>query len=348
MNRFPIDLSSDTQTRPTPGMRQAIANAEVGDEQKREDPSVTRLQEMVAELTGKEAALFLPTGTMCNLIAHAIHCRPGDEIIIEASCHPVHFEGGGPAVHSRALLRLIDTETGVFTPEQVERAIRPDDPHFPRTRLVCVENTHNIKGGRVWPLEAVRAVAECARRQGLRLHLDGARLLNAVVATGTPARAYCAFFDSCWICLSKGLGCPVGGVLAGSREFIEHAWRMKHLCGGAMRQAGIIAAAGVYALHHHVERLAEDHARAKALARGLAEIDGIEIDVDAVETNILTFDIAGTGVDRTALLERLAAQGVRFSPLMIPTQLRAVTHLDIPDDGVARALAAVREALSVK
>ncbi len=346
MSSFPVDLSSDTQTRPTAGMRKAIADAEVGDEQKREDPSVNRLQEMVAELTGKEAALFLPTGTMCNLIGHAIHCRPGDEIILEASTHPVHFEGGGPATHSRASLRLLETATGVFTAEQVEGAIRPNDPHFPRTRLVCVENTHNLKGGRVWPIEAVRAVAVCARRHGLALHLDGARLLNAVVASGVSAVEYCRPFDSCWIDLSKGLGCPVGAVIAGSRDFIEQAWRYKHLFGGAMRQAGIIAAAGVYALTHNVERLAEDHEKARKLAEGLAQVKGIAVDVAAAETNIVVFDIAGTGVSRADFLGRLASHGVRFSPLMNPTELRAVTHLDVSTDGVERALKSVREAIA--
>lgn len=346
MIRFPVDLSSDTQTRPTPGMRQAIAQAEVGDEQKREDPSVNRLQEMVAELTGKEAALFLPTGTMCNLIAHAVHCRPGDEIIIESMSHPAHFEGGGFAVHSRASIRLLETETGVFTPQQVEGAIRPDDAHFAHSRLVCVENTHNLRGGRIWPLEAIKAVAKCAREHGLLLHLDGARLLNAVVATGIPAKAYCEPFDSCWIDFSKGLGCPVGAVLAGGRDFIAQAWRYKHLFGGAMRQAGIIAAAGVYALEHHVDRLAEDHAVAKKLAVGLAEIKGIQVDVAAAETNIVIFDIGGTGVSRSVLLERLSRHGVRFSTPPKPTVLRAVTHLDIPPDGAERALAAMRQALA--
>ncbi len=340
MNRFPVDFSSDTQTRPTPGMRQAIAQAEVGDEQKREDPSVNRLQEMVADLLGKEAAVFLPTGTMCNLIAYAVHCRPGDEIIIEESSHAAQFEGGGPAVHARAQLRFLPTPKGIFTAEQVEQAIRRDDPHFPRSRLVSVENTHNIKGGHVWPLRAVEEVAEAARGKGLLLHLDGARLLHAVVASGVSARDYCRPFDSCWIDFSKGLGCPVGAVLAGSREFIAQAWRYKLLFGGAMRQAGIIAAAGVYALQHHVERLAEDHARAKALAAGLAELPGIGVNPDDVETNIVIFDVAGTGIPRMELLERLTPYGVRFSPGLQPTQLRAVTHLDIPDDGVERALAA--------
>ncbi len=339
---FPCDFSSDTQTRPTKGMRKAIAEAEVGDEQKREDPCVNRLQEMVAELTGKEAALFLPTGTMCNLISHAIHCRPGDEMIAEAHTHPVHFEGGGPAAHSRASLRLIDTKTGIFGPDDVEAAIRPNDPHFPHSRLVCVENTHNILGGRIWPIDAVRAVAACARKHDLLLHLDGARLLNAVVASGTSARDYCEPFDSCWIDLSKGLGCPVGAVLAGSATFIAQAWRYKHMFGGAMRQAGIIAAAGVYALENHVERLAEDHAKAKALALGLSEIKGITVDIDAVETNIVPFDVAGLGISRDALLKGLLDYGVRFSPLMEPTRLRAVTHLDIPEDGPQQAVTAVR------
>jgi len=327
-------------------MRRAIAGAEVGDEQRREDPTVNRLQEMVADLCGKEAALFLPTGTMCNLISHLIHCRPGDEIIIESSYHPVNFEGGGPAVHSRASLRLLQTQTGVFTSQQVREAIRPSDAHYPRSRLVCVENTSNLRGGRIWPLEAVKAVARCARDQGLRLHLDGARLLNAVVACGTAARDYCAPFDSCWIDLSKGLGCPAGAVVAGSRGFIEEAWRYKHLFGGALRQAGILAAAGVYALENHVDRLAEDHAKAKQLAIGLAGIPGITVDVDAVETNILLFDIAETGMAREAFQRRLAPHGVRFSNGLSPTSLRAVTHLDIPADGVEKALAVIRAVLA--
>lgn len=345
MKSFPYDFSSDTQTRPSPAMRQAIANAEVGDEQKREDPTVNRLQEMVAELTGKEAALFLPTGTLCNIIAHFIHCRPGDEIIMEASYHPVNFEGGGPAVHSRASLRLIESPTGIFTPQQVEQAIRPNDPHFPRTRLVCVENTVNIRGGRVWSIDQIRAVAQCARKHKLLLHLDGARLLNAVVASGVSAAEYSSHFDSCWIDLSKGLGCPIGGVLAGSRDFIEEAWRFKHLFGGALRQAGIIAAAGVYALEHNVQRLAEDHAKAKALAKGLATIKGVFVDVDAVESNIVPIDIADMGISRAEIFERLTPFGVRFSNLMKPTQFRAVTHLDIPEDGVAKAIEAMRSVI---
>lgn len=345
MKIYPVDLSSDTQTRPTPAMREAIARAEVGDEQKREDPSVNRLQEMTAELCGMEAALFLPTGTMCNLIAHFIHCRPGDEIIIDASYHPVNFEGAGPSVHSRAAMRVIHSQTGIFSGADVAAYVRPKDPHFPSTRLVCVENTVNLRGGRVWPIDAIRDVTDTAKQHHLASHLDGARLMNAVIASGVKATVICRHFDSAWIDLSKGLGCPVGGVLVGSRDFIEQAWRWKHTFGGAMRQAGIIAAAGVYALEHHVDRLVEDHAKAKQLATGLADFNGINVDVDSVETNIVVFDIEGTGVDRATFLDRVQHHGVRFSPLMKATELRAVTHLDIPADGVERALSAVRDAV---
>ncbi len=344
MPEFAVDLFSDTITRPTPAMREAIARAEVGDEQKREDPTVNRLQDLTAELAGHEAALFLPTGTMCNLIAHAVHCRPGDEIILEANSHPVHFEGGGPAVHSRASLRGIPTARGIFSAADVEAAVRAPDPHFPRSRLVCVENTHNMGGGTVWPLDALRDVAAAARRLNLKLHLDGARLMNAVVASGVPAKTICGLFDSAWIDLTKGLGCPVGAVLTGPRDFIEEARRYKHLFGGAMRQAGIIAAAGVHALQHHVARLAEDHANAKRLARGLAEIRGVSCDPAAVETNIILFDIAAAGLTRAEFLRRIESAGVRMSSGVRPTVVRAVTHLDVPPDGIDRALSAVRAA----
>lgn len=348
MPQFAIDLYSDTLTKPTPAMREAIARAEVGDEQKREDPTVNRLQDMTAELTGHEAAIFLPTGTMCNLIAHAVHCRPGDEIIIEQNSHPVHFEGGGPAVHSRVAIRGLPTERGIFNAAQVEAAIRPPDPHFPRSRLVCIENTHNMGGGTVWPMSALHEVATIARKHGLKLHLDGARLMNAVVACGVPAKEICALFDSVWIDLTKGLGCPVGAVLAGPRAFIEEARRFKHLFGGAMRQAGIIAAAGVYALQHHVERLAVDHANAKRLAGGLAEIPKIRCDAARVETNIVMFDIADTGLSKPDFLKRLESHGVRMSGGWGPTIVRAVTHLDIPAEGIDRALAAVRAVVGAR
>lgn len=343
MPAFPIDLYSDTLTKPTPAMRNCMAQADVGDEQKGEDPTVNQLQELVAELTGHDAAVFLPSGTMCNLIAHTVHCRPGDEILIEKDCHPVHFEGGGPAALARASLRLLDSDRGIFTPEAIVAALRPDDPHFPRSRLVCVENTHNMGGGTVWPLVRLRAIGDTARKHGLLMHLDGARLMNAVVAGGGSAREICGLFDSVWLDLTKGLGCPVGAVLAGPKPFIAQARRYKQMFGGAMRQAGVIAAAGVYALRHHVDRLAEDHANAQRLAAGLAEIRGIRLDHGMPETNIVMFDIAGTGLSRDTFFARLAEHGVRVSGRLTPTACRAVTHLDIPPDGIDRALSAIRK-----
>jgi threonine aldolase len=347
VDAFPIDLFSDTLTRPGPAMRRFMAEAPVGDEQKGEDPTVNLLQEMAADLTGCEAALFLPSGTMCNLIAFAVHCRPGDEVIIEKDSHPVHFEGGGPAVNARVSLRLLDGENGVLSAADVEAAIRPDDPHFPRSRLVSLENTHNMGGGTIWPLARLRAVHEVARRRGLLMHLDGARLMNAVVAGGGSAREICGLFDSVWLDLTKGLGCPVGAVLSGGKDFIHQARRYKQLFGGAMRQAGIIAAAGVFALRHHVERLAEDHAHARTLAAGLSEIPGIVVERPP-ETNIVMFDIAGAGVSRTEFFTRIEKQGVRMSPRLSPTAVRAVTHLDLPPDGIERALAAVRGAVAAR
>src|SRR5512147_2693009 len=275
-----VDLYSDTVTRPTPAMRRAMAEAEVGDEQNREDPTVNRLQARVAALLGKEAALFLPSGTMCNQVAFAVHCRPGDEILLHELAHPLLYEAGGPAALVGAVLRPLPGPRGIFTADQVRAAVRPAVHYMPRTRAVSVEQTANIVGGVCWALSEVEAVCAAGRAHGLACHMDGARLLNAVVSTGTPARAFAAPFDSVWIDLTKGLGAPVGAVLAGSRAFIEEAWRYKQRLGGAMRQAGIIAAAGLYALEHHVERLADDHERARRLARGLAELPGVAVDAD--------------------------------------------------------------------
>jgi len=341
-----VDLFSDTVTRPTPGMRQAMAEAEVGDEQLGEDPTVNRLQEVVAELLGKDAALFLPSGTMCNQVAFAVHCRPGDEILLHEQAHPLLYEAGGPSAMVGALLRPLPGPRGRFTAGQVRAAVRPAVHYMPRTRAVSVEQTANIAGGVCWPLSEVEAVCAAARGLGLVCHLDGARLLNAVASTGTPARAFAAPFDSVWIDLTKGLGAPLGAVLAGSRAFVEEAWRYKQRFGGAMRQAGIVAAAGLYALEHHVERLADDHERARRLARGLAELPGIAVDADRVETNIVIFDVGAAGLSGNAFAERaLARQGVRFS-VIGPTTVRAVTHLDVPADGIERALAAARAALA--
>jgi threonine aldolase len=340
-----VDLVSDTVTRPGPAMRRAMAEAEVGDEQNREDPTVNRLQDMVAELLGKEAALFLPSGTMCNQVAFAVHCRPGDEILLHETAHPLLYEAGGPSALAGAAMRPLPGARGLYSAEQVRQAVRPRVHYMPRTRALSVEQTANIAGGVCWPLALVEEVCAAGRSADLACHMDGARLMNAVVATGTAAGAFAAPFDTVWLDLTKGLGAPVGAVLAGSRAFIEEAWVFKQRLGGAMRQAGIIAAAGIFALEHHVERLAEDHERARQLARGLAELPGLAVDADRVETNIVIFDVRGTGLTGEEFGRRtLERSGVRFSVLG-PTLVRAVTHLDVPPDGVERALAAVRAAL---
>ena len=339
-----IDLYSDTMTKPTSAMRQCMAEAEVGDEQKGEDPTVNRLQDMVAELLGKDAAVYLPSGTMCNEISFAVWGHMGDEMILHRDAHPVHFEVGGPAYLARLMLYPLDGPRGMFTAAQVEEAIRPDSPHYPRSRIVEIENTHNMGGGSVWPLAQLQAVCAMAHRFGLIAHLDGARLLNAVVATGVPPITYAAPFDSAWIDLSKGLGCPVGAVLAGSREFIKEARRLKHLFGGAMRQAGIIAAAGVYALEHHVARLAEDHEHATMLAQALAELPGVVLNPTDVETNIVIFEVGASGRDAKEIGERLEKEGVRVS-VMGRTKLRAVTHLDVSRPDVERAIEVFRHVL---
>ena len=337
-----VNLFSDTQTRPPEAMRQAMASAAVGDEQRFEDPTVNALQERVAALLGKEAAVFLPSGTMCNAIAFRLHVRPGgDEVILDRTAHPVMYEAGGPAALSGAMLHVLDGDGGVFTAAQVEEAVQaPGDRYGPRSRLVSVEQTTNIGGGRVWPLESLRAVVDVASAHGLRTHLDGARLMNAVVASGTGAADFAHGFDTAWIDFTKGLGAPVGAVLAASAELIEEAWRYKQMIGGAMRQAGILAAAVLYPLDHPVERLATDHANARRLAEGLAALPGVEIDLARVETNIVVFGVP----DAFALCGELWEHGIQVAPLG-PKRLRAVTHLDVDEQGVERALAVFRQLL---
>ncbi len=337
-----INLFSDTQTRPTEGMRKAMAEAEVGDEQRLADPTTNRLQERVAELLGHEAGLFLPSGTMCNEISFRLHIRPGgEEIICDRTAHPRVAEAGGPAEISGAHLNLVDGDRGVFTGEQLQAAIQPPDRYSYRSRLVSVEQTTNLGGGRVWPLETVREVLDVARTNGLRAHMDGARLMNAVVASGVPAADFTGGFDTAWVDFTKGLGAPVGAVMVGSRELIEEAWRYKQMWGGAMRQSGIVAAAGLYALDHHVERLAEDHANARRLAEGLAEVPGVTIDPATVETNIVLFE--HDGAPRVG--EELREAGVQVSR-MGPTLLRAVTHLDVTADDIEHALEIMRRVIA--
>ncbi len=342
MSAIKINLYSDTQSLPTEAMRKAMAEAPVGDEQRGEDPTVNRLCEVVAKLTGKEAAVFLPSGTMCNEIALCVHCRPGDEIIADRTAHIHNLEGGGPAVLSGTLIWPLEGSRGIFSAAQVAQAIRPASRHMPRSRLVCIEQTANLGGGTIWPLETIQAVAEVAKEKGLALHMDGARLFNAVVATGIRVREYASPFDSVWFALSKGLGCPVGGVLAGSAAFIEEAWRWKQRLGGAMRQAGILAAAGLHALEHHVERLAEDHHNARLFAQRIAMIPGIAINWEAVETNIVLFDVAETGWSAAEISERLKAYGVLIGAID-SFRLRALTHLGISSTDVEAAAKALRE-----
>jgi threonine aldolase len=340
---IPIDLYSDTVTRPTAEMRRFMCEAEVGDEQKHEDPTVNLLQEMVADLLGKDAAVFLPSGTMCNEIALRVHCRPGEEMLAHHTAHLIHFESGGPGALAGVNVRPLDGPRGQYDIDTLAEGIRPDFRHYPRSRLVWVEQTSNLGGGSIWPLARVRAVTDLARQHRLATHLDGARLMNAVVATGVAAREWAAMFDSAWIDFTKGLGAPVGAALAGSREFIAEAWRLKQQMGGAMRQAGIIAAGGVYALRHHVKRLAEDHANARRLAEGLAQLPGVALDPTSVETNLVFFELTGP-VGAGTFVDRLLARGVRMGA-MGPHTIRAVTHLDVSATQIEQALDAARGVL---
>jgi len=337
-----IDLRSDTVTRPTPGMRAAIAAAEVGDDVFDEDPTVNLLQERVAALLGKEAALFVPSGTMSNQICVRAHTQPGDELLCEATCHIYHFEAGGPAVLSGVTCRTVEGDYGILDVSQLEDKVRPVNDHLVRTRLVCLENTHNRGGGKVYPLEKIQAISAWARQHGLRMHLDGARLWNAVVATGTPAAEWAANFDSVSTCFSKGLGAPLGSALAGPREFVTRAKRIRKLFGGGMRQVGVVAAAALYALDHHVERLAEDHRNASVLARAIADTPGLRLDPPEVETNLVWFAVdpeLGTARDVAAALKQ---RGVRVHNAG-PQVLRACTHLDVSAAQAERAAEVIRQ-----
>jgi threonine aldolase len=341
-----IDLSSDTVTQPSDEMRAAMASAPVGDLQKGEDPTVNELERMAADLLGKEAAVFLPSGTMCNQIAFRVHGSPGDEVIMHEESHPAHLEGGAIASLCQLMIYPVKGSRGVFTADAVAAAVRPNDVLYPRSRIVFVENTHNLCGGTIWPLDQFKLVSAEAAKHGLAVHLDGARLLNACVATGIPARDYCACVDSCMISLSKGLGAPVGSILAGTNAFVAEALRWRRAFGGAMRQAGIVAAGAIYGLKHNIDRLAEDHANARRLAQGLAEIPGIKVVPDSVETNIVVFDIAGTAFTPGEFMRRLIDRGVRMSSYR-GTVVRAVTHLNVSSDDIGRATEAVRGVLAV-
>jgi len=327
-------------------MRKAMAEAVVGDEQKREDPTVTALEERIADLLGQEEAVYLPTATMSNQIALRILSEPGDEVLAEGMAHVFRYELGGPAVHSGLAMKALETDNGIFTAEQVREAVNPPgDMHAATTRILCLENTHNGGGGRIWPLEHLREVVADARRLRLNLHLDGARLMNASVASGVPAADYGREFDTVTLCLSKGLGCPLGALIAGSRERMTRARRMKHLFGGAMRQAGIVAAAGIYALDNNVERLAEDHANAHRLGEGLAEA-GLPVQLEQVETNFVLLEAGRLGLPADEAIARLRGEGVLLSYATKKDVLRAVTYLGVTSDEIELAIETIPRALA--
>ena len=334
-----INLLSDTQTRPTPGMREAIARAEVGDEQIGDDPSVNLLCERVADLLGKEAAVFMPSGTMCNVAATLSYCRPGDEILAHVSAHIIAREGGAHAALGGFQITPLPGDDGQFSPETFRAALHPRSRYQPPQTVVSVEQTANIGGGTIWKKSALDEVVKIAKANGLATHMDGARLLNACVATGISANDMAAGWDSAWIDFSKGLGAPIGGVIAGSSDFIDDVWRWKQRLGGSMRQAGVCAAACVYALDHHVDRLADDHANARALARGLSQIDGVE--VQQPETNLVFFRPDGAGVTGDKMVQALHKRGVLLA--MMDGRIRACTHLDVTADMIEEMVVLVRE-----
>jgi threonine aldolase len=340
-----IDLRSDTVTTPSPGMRQAIAEAEVGDDVFGEDPTVLELQIEVARLMGKEAGLFVPSGTMSNQIAIKAHTQPGDEVICEQGAHIMNYEAGGPAFHSQVQLNPIQGDQGVIRSEQVEAAIRPDNVHMPSTRLISIENTHNKAGGTIFPLEEIHRIAEVASSHNLAMHMDGARLMNAVVATGIPAERWAAPFDSVSLCLSKGLGAPIGSVLCGSGDFIRRAHRYRKIFGGGMRQVGIIAAGGLYALRHHVDDLARDHQAAQELATFLCRLPGITLSPEDVHTNIIIFTLDEMIGTANEVENRLKEKGVLCLALG-KQAIRLVTHRNLTDENITNAIQAFQKVLS--
>ena len=334
-----INLLSDTQSRPTPGMREAIARAEVGDEQIGDDPTVNALCERVADLLGKQAAVFMPSGTMCNVAATLVHCRPGDEILAHESAHIIAREGGAHAALGGFQITPLPGADGQFSPDTLRKSLHPRTRYQPPQVLVSVEQTANIGGGTIWKQAELDEVVLIAKANGMATHMDGARLLNACVATGIAARDVATGWDSVWLDFSKGLGAPVGAVIAGSHEFIDEIWRWKQRLGGAMRQAGICAAACLYALDHHVDRLADDHANARALAQGLSQIAGIE--VQQPETNLVFFTPDGAGVSGEKMVGALHRRGVLLA--MMDGRIRACTHLDVNAEMIEETVALVRE-----
>lgn len=339
-----VDLRSDTITQPTPAMRQTIAEAPVGDDVLGDDPTVQALEHYTAEILGKEAAVYMPSGTMTNQVALRVHTEPGDEIILEAQSHIYYYEGGAPAALSGVMCQLIQGDRGVFTAEALERSLRPRDPHFPPSKLVCLENTHNRGGGTIFPLTEIQTIAAICQQRGLKFHLDGARLWNACVATGITAADYAEPFDTVSVCFSKGLGAPVGSALVGSHSAMDRARRFRKLFGGSMRQAGLIAAGALYALQHHRDRLVMDHQNAQLLAQGLATIEGITIDASTVQTNIVVFETPQHSAP--TIVKQLEQRGIRLFATG-EHKIRAVTHLMIEAHHIPLALDQIRSVLEL-
>ena len=340
-----IDLRTlDTVTKPTPGMRAAIQAAEVGDDVFHEDPTVNRLEERVARTLGKEAAMLVPSGTMSNQICVKTHTQPGDEMLCDVNCHIYKYEGGGPAILSGVTCRTLDGDNGILDLAQLQDKIQPVNDHLVHTRLVCLENTHNRGGGRIYPLEKIQDISRWAHQNGLIMHLDGARLWNAIVATGIPAQEWCRHFDSVSVCFSKGLGAPIGSALAGCKEFITRARKNRKLFGGGMRQAGVIAAACLYALDHHVERLAEDHRNAQVIAQAIADTPGLQLTPAEVETNLIFVQIDPDLGSAKDVAGKLKEQGVLVLPTG-PQSIRMCTHLDVSAAQIGQAADTIRRSL---
>lgn len=343
-----LDLRSDTVTQPTPAMRSAMMAAPLGDDVLGDEPTVQALEKKIAQMLGKEAGLFVPSGTMANQLAIRGHCEAGDEIIAHGESHIIHYETGAPAALSGCMIRPLDGPRGLFDAASVHAAIRNRDIHSPKSRLVVVENTHNRGGGSVWTLKQFQAVSAAAREHELAVHVDGARLFNACVVAGYSPRAFLESADTASVCFSKGLGAPVGSALVGSGAFIERARRFRKMFGGGMRQSGFLAAAAIYALDHHIDRLSEDHARAKTLALQIAKIDGITVDppVEQIESNMVFFSLAEKYGDARSFCAKLHTAGVQMIP-MGARRVRAVMHLDVPDDVIERAVNALTRVTSM-
>ncbi len=342
MNQRLIDLRSDTVTKPSKAMRQVIAQAEVGDDVFEDDPTVRKLEEMVAELLGKENALFVPSGTMANEVTIKSWTRPGDEVILEEDSHIYNYEVGAPSVLCGVQMHTLRGNKGVLTTQQILDHVRPEDIHIPATTLICLENTHNRAGGTVYPLDEIKKIRGATKPLGIKMHLDGARLWNATIATGIPLDQYAKHFDSASVCLSKGLGAPIGSLISGTSDFVRTARRNRKMFGGGMRQVGLIAAAGIYAIENNFNRLIEDHRNAKALAQGLSRIPKISVDLESVQTNIVVIDLKDSGMEVGEVLEKLKEKGVLAVPFG-KSKIRCVTHLDVNRDDIYQALEVFRQ-----